>query len=178
MNETKHILGGYSKNDETNEMIRELPTIYIDNGAMMDWEIFEFEHLPVKQLRPGHMDAPNFYLTIKTLDANLKAKGFKFYQELFHEIDEGYGKIFDMKTGRMYPEAVKKLWPGGIDNLNMTDPDYINLKLKKEYWLDYNKDDYRFFEVINEGMHFDESTNTYNPGKDLYDWIRSRRRPY
>ena len=67
---------------------------------------------------------------------NLKPKHFAYYYRHFDRLDREYGKIFDLKTGRMYPEAKEKFWPDAIDNFGITNPNYSNPRLKPENWND------------------------------------------
>ena len=67
---------------------------------------------------------------------NLKPKHFAYYYRHFDRLDREYGKIFDLKTGRMYPEAKEKFWPDAIDNIGITNPNYSNPRLKPENWRD------------------------------------------
>ena len=67
---------------------------------------------------------------------NLKPKHFAYYYRHFDRLDREYGKIFDLKTGRMYPEAKEKFWPDAIDNMGITNPNYSNPRLKPENWND------------------------------------------
>ena len=70
---------------------------------------------------------------------SLKPKHFAYYYRLFDRLDRAYGKIFDLKTGRMYPEAKEKYWPDAIDNIGITEPDYVNPRLKPENWREEEK---------------------------------------
>ena len=92
-------------------------------------EFFKFEMYDTKTQKSDNVWAHN-----KLNARTLKPKHFAYYYRLFDRLDREYGKIFDMKTGRMYPEAKEKFWPDAIDNIGITEPDYVNPRLKPENW--------------------------------------------
>ena len=88
----------------------------------------------VELYNPGASATGYSYAHNKLAARSLKPKHFATYYGLFDRLDREYGKIFDMKTGRMYPEAKEKYWPDLIDNIGITEPDYVNPRLKPENW--------------------------------------------
>ena len=99
------------------------------DGEAVTPQAFAFE------LYPSTMYAGKTYYGENKLSAKgLKPKHFAYYYRHFDRLDREYGKIFDLKTGRMYPEAKEKFWPDAIDNIGITNPDYVNPRLKPENW--------------------------------------------
>ena len=94
-----------------------------------DPEIFAFE-----LNRQIHSRVKGFYGDNTLSARTLKPKHFAYYYKHFDRMDREYGKIFDLKTGRMYPEAKEKFWPDAIDNIGITKPGYVNPRLKPENW--------------------------------------------
>ena len=94
-----------------------------------DPEIFNLE------LYKDHTKAfTSIYAENRLSARTLEPKHFAYYYKHFDRLDREYGKIFDLKTGRMYPEAKEKFWPDAIDNIGITKPDYVNPRLKPENW--------------------------------------------
>ena len=103
-------------------------------GSQKIWYHDEDPEIFTLELYKDYINAKDTY-SHNTLSANtLKPKHFAYYYRQFDRLDRQYGKIFDLKTGRMYPEAKEKFWPDAIDNIGITKPDYVNPRLKPEYW--------------------------------------------